>query len=155
MVLRESSNERKHEFLQYQQKPNMSLNICHEENTKKIDSFLVDNKPEPWNDSEPSAVVPKKIVDYEYFNLMTLFLVSLVISLVGYWFKIFRISWYKCMTPFIDHLHWVMNKYLCSFRKLLPGIDNILNEEPLSGMSKYIMFSLTLMFVKFGHYFCC
>ena len=60
MVSRKSSNEPKHEFPYHQRKLNVSLNICHEENAKKLDYFLVDNKPEPWDDSEPSAVVPKK-----------------------------------------------------------------------------------------------
>ena len=85
----------------------MSLNLRHEENTKTIDYFLVDNKPEPWDDSEPSAVVPKK-TDCEYFNLMNPFLVSLVISFVGYLFKVLSMSWYKFMTPFRHHLHLVI-----------------------------------------------
>ena len=58
MVSMKSSNERKHNFPHHQRKLNVSLNICHGENTKKLDYFLVDNKQEPWYDSEPSAVVP-------------------------------------------------------------------------------------------------
>ena len=83
---------------------------------------------------------------------MTPFLVSLVISFMGYRFKILRMSWYKCMTPFRDHLHLVMKKYLCPFNNSFPGIENKSNEEPLSGMSNYIMFSLTWVFFRFGHY---
>ena len=49
--------------------------------------YLFDNKPEPWNDSQPSAVVPKQF-DYKYFNPMTPIIVYLVISLVGYLFKL-------------------------------------------------------------------
>ena len=58
MVSSNSSNELKHNFPHDQRKLNVSLNLCHEENTKTIDYFLVDNKPEPWDDSEPSADVP-------------------------------------------------------------------------------------------------
>ena len=83
MVSRRSSNERKHNFLRHQQKLNVSLNICNEENTKTM-IFLVDNKQKPCYDSEPSAVVPGGKFDYEYFNVTTPFLVYLVISFVGY-----------------------------------------------------------------------
>ena len=57
MVSRKSSNKRKHNFSHHQQKLNVSLNFCHEENTKTIDYFLVDNKQEPWYNYELSAVV--------------------------------------------------------------------------------------------------
>ena len=86
---------------------------------------------------------------------MTPFLVTLVRSGVGSPFKIFMMYWYKCMTPFSYHLHLVINKYLCPFCDSFPGIDYKSNEEPLSGISKYIIFSLTMMFVRFGNYFCC
>ena len=59
VVSRKLSNEWKHDFPNHQRKLNLSLNIRHEENTKTIDYFLVDNKPEPWDDSEPSAIVPE------------------------------------------------------------------------------------------------
>ena len=100
MVSRKSSNELKHNFPHHQQKLNVILNICPEENTKTIDYFLVDNKPEPWDDSKPSVVVKGKKIDYEYFNLIIQFLVSLVVSFVGYRFKLLSMSWYKCMTRF-------------------------------------------------------
>ena len=93
--------------------------------------------------------------DHEYFNLMNPFLVSLVICFVGSQFKLLRMSWYKFMIPFWDHLHSVIKEYLCTFNDSFPGIDNISNEEPLSGMSKYITFSLTLMFFRFGSYLFC
>ena len=60
---------------------------------------MVDNKSEPWDNSESSAVV-KEFFDYEYFNLMTPFIVSLVIYFVEYRFKLLRMYWCKCMTPF-------------------------------------------------------
>ena len=121
---------------------------------QKLDYILVDNKQEKWYDSEPSAVVPEFFY-HEYFNLMTTLLVSLLISLVGYQFKLLRMSWYKCMTPFRDHLHLVINKYLCPFYYSFAVIDYKSNEETLIGMSKYIIFSLTLTFVRFGHYYFC
>ena len=58
MVSRNSSYELKHNFPHHQRKLNVSLNLFHEENTKTIDYFLADNKPEPWDDSEHIAVVP-------------------------------------------------------------------------------------------------
>ena len=76
MVSRKSSNELKHNFPNHQQKLNVILNICPEENTKTIDYFLVDNKPEPWDDFKPSVVVKGEKIDYEYFNLIIQFLVS-------------------------------------------------------------------------------
>ena len=57
IVSRRSSNEWKHNFIQHQQKLNVSVNICHEENTKTLDYFLVDKKQQPWFNSQPSAVV--------------------------------------------------------------------------------------------------
>ena len=33
--------------------------MCHEENNKTLDYFLVNKKSEPWDDSEPSAIVPE------------------------------------------------------------------------------------------------
>ena len=62
VVSRNSSNEQKHNFSHHQRKLNVSLNIFHEENTKRLDYFLVDNKQEPCGDSEPSAVVPEKLI---------------------------------------------------------------------------------------------
>ena len=97
----------------------------------------------------------RKKFDYESFNLMTPFLVSLVVSFVWSRFKLLRMSWYKCMTPFQYQLHSVIMKYLCTFHYSFPGIYNISNEILLSGMSKYIMLSFTLMFVRFGHYCFC
>ena len=47
----------KNDFPYHEQKLNVSLNICHEENTKTTDYFLVDKKPEPWDARETSAVV--------------------------------------------------------------------------------------------------
>ena len=114
MVSNNSPDKRRIEFSYRQRKLNVSRNLCHEEYTQKLDYFLVDNKPEPWDDSEPSAVVRKNF-DHEYFNLMNLFLVSLVISFVGSRFKLLRMSWYKYMTPFRDHLHLVIKKYVRLF----------------------------------------
>ena len=72
---------------------------------------MVDNKQEPWYDYEPSAD-GKKQFGYQYLNSMNPFILSLVISLVGYRFKILRMSWYKFMTPFQDNLQLVLKKYL-------------------------------------------
>ena len=44
-------------FPHHQLKLHVILNIIHEENTKALDYFLVDNKQEPWYDYQPSAVV--------------------------------------------------------------------------------------------------
>ena len=44
MVSIKSSNKWKHNFPNHQGKLNVSLNICHQEHTKTIDYFLVDNK---------------------------------------------------------------------------------------------------------------
>ena len=60
MVSNKSSNKRKHNFPHHQRKLNVSLNICHEENTKNIDFFVIDRKQEPWYDSESIAVVLEK-----------------------------------------------------------------------------------------------
>ena len=57
MISRNSSNEWKHNFPHRQQKLDVIINIYHEENSKTFDFVLVDNKPEPWDDYEPSAVV--------------------------------------------------------------------------------------------------
>ena len=65
----------------------------------KLDYLCIDTKQEPCYDSEPSEFFPQKN-DYEYFNLMTPYLVSLVISFVGYQFKLLMMSWYKCVTQF-------------------------------------------------------
>ena len=89
---------------------------------------MVDNKPEPWDDSETSAVFPEKKFDDEYFNIMNSFLVSLVIYFVGSRFKFLRMSWYKCMTPFQHHLNLVIKKYLCPFHDSFPVIDYKSNE---------------------------
>ena len=59
------------------------LHIFQEEHFKKLDHFLVDNKKYPWYDYEPSAIVPEIKCDHEYFNLLTPFLVSLVMFFVG------------------------------------------------------------------------
>ena len=55
------------------------------------------------------------------------------------------------MTSFGHHLQLEIKEYLCPFNNSFPGIEMISNEEPLSGMSKYIMFSLTMVFVRFGN----
>ena len=106
----------------------MSLNICREENTKTFHYFLVDNKPEPWDNSKTSAVFPERKYDHEYFNLMTPSLVSFVASSVVSQLKLLRITWYKCMTPFRHHLHLLIKKYLCPFHNSFSIIDNISNE---------------------------
>ena len=82
MVSRNSSNEQKHNFPHHEQKLNSSLNIFLEENTEKNDYFLVDNKQEPCYDFEPSAVVPIYYY-YEYFKIISSFIISLVIYFVG------------------------------------------------------------------------
>ena len=89
---------------------------------------MVDKKQEPWHDSEPIAVVPEKTFDYKYFNLITPFIVSLVISFVGCQLKLFRVSWYECMTLFQDHPQLVIKKYLFPFNYSFIGIDYKLNE---------------------------
>ena len=61
MVSIKSSNEQKRNFPHHQQNNNVSLNIFYEENIKKLDYCLVDNKPEPWNDSEPSAFFTENV----------------------------------------------------------------------------------------------
>ena len=86
---------------------------------------------------------------------MTTLLVSLVIYFVGSGFKLFRMSWYECMTPFQDHLHLVINKYLWTFHNSFPGIEDISNEEQLGGMSKYIIFSFNCGFAIFGYNLFC
>ena len=57
MISRKSSNERKNDFTYHQQKLNASLNIRHEEDTKTLDYFFVDNKLELWYVHEPSAFI--------------------------------------------------------------------------------------------------
>ena len=116
---------------------------------------MVDKKQEPWYDFEPSAVVKGGEFDYEYFNLINTFILSLIISFVASRFKLLSMSWYKCMTPFRYHLHLVINKYLCPYNDSFPGIDSKSNEDMLSVLIKYTSFSLTMMFVRFGHNFCC
>ena len=46
-----------------------------------------------------------------------------------------------------------MKKYLCSLNYSFPGIDSILNEEELSGMSKYNYFNNYISFFKWDTYF--
>ena len=94
------------------------------------DYFLVVNKLEPWGDSKTTAVVHERKVDYEYFNLMNKFLVSLVISFTGPWLKLLRVSWYKCMTPFWYQIHLVIKIHLYPFHNSFRRIENISNEEP-------------------------
>ena len=81
MVSSKSSNELKHNFPHHQQKLNSGLNIFHENNTKKlIISWLMTNQNRGMIMN--SVQFFKEKFDYEYFNLMTPFLVSLVVSLV-------------------------------------------------------------------------
>ena len=67
---------------------------------------------------------------------MTPFILSLVISFVGSGFKVFIMSWYKCMTQFLENIQMVIKKYLCQCHASFPGSDYISNEEVSSGMSK-------------------
>ena len=68
---------------------------------------------------------------------MTPFILSLVISFVGYHFKILRKSWCNFMTPFIEKLQLVIKKYLCQCHNSFPGIVYNSNKEVLIGMSRY------------------
>ena len=61
----------------------------------------------------------------------------MVISFVGSWFKILRMSWYTFMTLFWDNLLLVMKKYFCRLHDSFPGIDYNSNKEVLIGMSNY------------------
>ena len=81
MVSRKSLNIWKHNFPHHQQKLNVSLNICDEENTKNLIVFwLITNK------NRGMIINPvqlfRKCFDYKYFYLMNPFNVSLVISFV-------------------------------------------------------------------------
>ena len=57
------------------------------------------------------------------FELNDSIYLSLVITFVGYPFKIFRMSWYRCITPFLDNLQIVIKIYLFQCHDLFPGFD--------------------------------
>ena len=134
-VSRNFSNNFKEKFPNHKRKHNMSLKLWHEVNTKELEYFLVDNKQELCYYSKPSADGLKKI-EFKYLKSMNLFLLSLVIFCVGSWFKVLRMSWYKCMTPFLDSLQLVIKNYLCHWLASFPGIDYNSNKQVLSGISK-------------------
>ena len=127
-VSRDFSKRFKENFPKHKRKHNVSLNLWHEVNTKNIEYFMVDNKQEPWYDSKPSVDGKKQHFNYQYLNSMTIFILSLVIYFVGSWFKLLRMSWYKCMKPFRDNLQLAINKYLCPFHDSFPGIEYKSNE---------------------------
>ena len=127
-VLRSFFKQIKENFPNHKQKHNVSLNLWHELNPKKLDCFMIDNKQEPWYDSKPSLESLKKQFYYKYLKSMTPFVLSLVISFVGSWFKILRVSWYKCITPFWDKVKLVVKKYLCQCHNSLHDIGYIPNK---------------------------
>ena len=114
MASRERSNEQKHDLSYHQQKLNVSINIFYEENIKKLDFFWLITNQDRGMIMNPVQFL-LNCFDYEYFNIMTQFLVYLVIFFVGFCLKFLRMSRYKCMTPFRDHLHLVLNKYFFHF----------------------------------------
>ena len=80
--------------------------------------------------------IVKKKYEFKYLNSMNPFILPLVTAFVGPLFKILRISWYKCITPFLDNLQLVMCKYLFHLHDSFPGINYISNKQVLSGTSK-------------------
>ena len=83
----------------------MSLILYHETNTKKLEYFLVDKKPEYFNESEleklPKTSADHKLKDLKFtLNSMNLFPLSLVVSFMGSKLKKLRIYWYKIWNHF-------------------------------------------------------
>ena len=66
MVSSNSSNELKHNFPHHQQKLNVSLNLCHEEDTKTIDYYFADNKPDRGMILNPVQFFRKKKLMMNY-----------------------------------------------------------------------------------------
>ena len=127
MVSSKSSNEQKHDFTHHKRKLIVSLIICHKESIKNLIIFLLIT-----NQNYGMILNPLQLFlgenDSEHFNLLNLFLLSLVIYFSGSQFNLLRMSCYKFMTPFRDHTHLVINKCFYPFHYSFPGIDNIANE---------------------------
>ena len=86
-------------------------------------------------------------------NSINDFLMSLVMSYVGSWFKLLRISWYRIMKPFVTNLKLVINKYLCRLNESFPGVDFYSNFFVSIEISKYIS-SYNLNSITFDFYIC-
>ena len=68
MVSRKSSNERKHDFPNHQQKINASLNLCHEEHTKNLIIFWLIKNQNRGMIMNPAQLLLKKSLT---INLLT------------------------------------------------------------------------------------
>ena len=72
-------------------------------------------------------------------NSINAFLLYLVKSFVGSWFKILRTLWYTNMKTFQNNLYLVLKKYLFSWHDPLPGVESSSSYQVLSGiMINYI-----------------
>ena len=69
-------------------------------------------------------------------NSINEFLLSLVMSYVGYCFKLLRMSWYKMMKPFRTNLKLVIKEYFCVMHDSYSGIDCYFIDFMSSGMGK-------------------
>ena len=83
------------------------------------------------NDSESGDENPPRHSEYKqpkylqkHLNSINSFLLSLVVSYVGYRFKLLRMFWYKSMKPLRTKIKLVINKYLCFMYADFPGVDS-------------------------------
>ena len=101
MVSSKSSNKWKRNFPHHKQRLYVNLNIFHK-NTKNLSVFWLITNNNCGIIINPVQFFRKN--DYKYLNSMNPFLLSLAIYFVGSQFKLLKMSWYKCMTPFRDKI---------------------------------------------------
>ena len=130
-------------FLENDKKNNLSLKWSNVKDNKNTEDVLV-GKPTEINYSSGDENTPRhsEYIKMKYLqqtlNSMNAFLLSLLMSYVGSWFKLLRISWYRSIKPFQTNLKLVIKKYLCSLHESFPRVDSSSNDVMLIETSKYI-----------------
>ena len=117
IISRNISRNLKEYFPNHKRKHNVSLVSWSK--YQRTWALFGDKKQESWYDSEVKVLLKKSSDGKKQLNLtlnsINVFPISLVITFVGSWYKILRISWYKYMTPFRENLQQVIKNYLCHF----------------------------------------
>ena len=126
----------KENFPNHRRKHKVSLTSWHEVNTKKKNVLWLITNKNVGIIKNPLRIRIKQF-GYQYLMSMTSFILFLVISFFGYQFKILRMNWYKCITPFQDNLQFFIRKYLFQCHNSSPSIDYNSKKEVASEMSKY------------------
>ena len=105
--------------------------------------MFFENKAEYWYEYDEEK--PRKYSEdgqmkdvKQTLDSMNAFLLLVVMSYLGSRFKLLRMSWYRIMKPFRNHLKLDIGKYLCIWHKYFPGIDSSSNDLMLSGSIKNI-----------------